>query len=304
MGTVRSSMQEVENRRLTQGRFTVYLSLLRPVNCAMIGVAVVIGEVINLGSFPGLDKAAFGFLTASLMMAGTMVLNDIYDVDIDRLNAPNRPIPSGRASIGSARYLAAALSIASMTFAILIGVLSFLIALLALGLMIFYNTRGKRLGLLGNAVVSFNVALPFVFGGVSVSALRPIVVLFSVLAFLTNLGREIGKGVVDVEGDRLHNVRTLAVLKGQKFAAKASSGLLISAVAVSFVPIILGIANPLYVLPVAIADFGFVMSAVSLLRNSSPDNARRVKSWILLCMLFGLIAFLLGGLPVAVIPTS
>ena len=266
----------------------------------MIGLAVIVGEVINLGNIPPLDKLVFGFLTASLMMAGTMILNDVYDVEIDRLNAPTRPLPSGRASLRGAYVLATLFSLASIVSALLLGLASLLIALVALGLMVFYNVRGKRLGLLGNAVVSFNVALPFAFGGISVSSLHPAVVLFSMLAFLSNLGREVAKGIADVQGDSLHSVRTLAVLKGPRVAALTSSGLFLAAVIVSFVPPFLGIVSVLYIPAVLLADFGFVFSSARLVSDSSPENAKKVKKRVLLWMLLGLIAFLLGGLSLPV----
>jgi geranylgeranylglycerol-phosphate geranylgeranyltransferase len=247
-----------------------------------------------------LDKLTFGFLTASLMMGGTMTLNDVYDIEIDRLNAPTRPLPSGRASLRGAYALATVFSVGSIVSAVLLGFGSLLIALLALILMVFYNVRGKRLGLLGNAVVSFNVALPFAFGGISVSSLHPSVLLFSMLAFLSNLGREVAKGIVDVQGDSLHGVKTVAVLKGPRVAALTSSGLFLAAVIVSFVPPFLGIVSVLYIPVVLIADFGFVFSSVRLISDSHPENARKEKNRVLLWMLLGLIAFLLGGFSIPV----
>ena len=44
--------------------------------------------------------------------------------------------------------------------------------------MVYYNTKGKKTGLLGNLVVSFNVALPFFYGGVAVNNLRPLLFVF------------------------------------------------------------------------------------------------------------------------------
>jgi geranylgeranylglycerol-phosphate geranylgeranyltransferase len=295
----RSTIQQTSSQG-TSNRLVTYLSMIRPVNCLMIGLAVVVGEVINLGHIPPLDKLTFGFLTASLMMGGTMILNDVYDIEIDRLNAPTRPLPSGRASLRGAWVLATVFSVGSIVSAVLLGFGSLLIAFLALILMVFYNVRGKRLGLLGNAVVSFNVALPFAFGGISVSSLHPSVLLFSMLAFLSNLGREVAKGIVDVQGDSLHGVKTLAVLKGPRVAALTSSGLFLAAVIVSFVPPFLGIVSVLYIPAVLIADFGFVFSSVRLISDSRPENARKEKNRVLLWMLLGLIAFLLGGFSIPV----
>jgi len=261
----------------------------------MIGLGVLIGETIGLGKLPGLSEAAFGFLTASLMMAGTMVANDVYDIEIDRVNSPQRPLPSGLVKTGNAKLLAIVLSIASIGFSTLLGPWTLLTALLALALMIYYNTKGKKTGLVGNAVVSFNVALPFFYGGLAVSSVTPLVFIFSVMAFLANLGREVAKGIADVKGDSLSNIRTLAVVSGTKTAALLSAGLFVVAVLLSALPPILEKISWLYYPPVVAADLGFLYSAWRLTNNQTPENIRKVKGHVLVWMLLGLVGFLLGG---------
>src|SRR3989442_15931482 len=90
-----------------------------------------------------------------------------------------------------ATVLAVALSVAAIGFSALLGLWTFLTALIALVLMVYYNTRGKKTGLIGNAVVSFNVALPFFYGGLAVNSIRPLLFIFSVLAFLAHFSREV-----------------------------------------------------------------------------------------------------------------
>ena len=261
----------------------------------MIGLGVVIGEAIGLGMLPGIREAIFGFLTASLMMAGTMVANDVYDVEIDKVNSPQRPLPSGTVKTRDAVALAVALSAAAIGFAALLNLWTFLTALLALALMIYYNTRGKKTGLIGNAVVSFNVALPFFYGGLAVNSISPLLFIFSVVAFLANFGREVAKGIADVKGDSLRQVRTLAVVKGAKSAAFASAGLFVAAVLLSFLPPLLESISWLYFPPVIAADIGFLYSAYRLVGNQTPENVRTVKGHVLVWMLLGLVGFLLGG---------
>lgn len=261
----------------------------------MIGLAVVIGEAIGIGRLPGLREAVFGFLTASLMMAGTMVANDIYDIEIDKVNSPQRPIPSGMVKTREAAALAVVLSVGALGFSALLGVWTFLTAVLALALMAYYNTRGKKSGLIGNAVVSFNVALPFFYGGLAVNSIRPLLFIFSVVAFLANFGREIAKGISDVKGDSLRQVRTLAVVRGPGAAAFASAGLFVVAVLLSFLSPFLEKISWLYFPPIIITDAGFLYSAYRLVGNQTPENIRKVKGQVLLWMLLGLVGFLLGG---------
>lgn len=273
-----------------------YLEIVRMPNCLMIGLAVIVGEFIGLGGLPSYSALTFGFLTASLMMAGTMILNDIYDVEIDTLNNPQRPIPSGRVRNREAYTLAVLFSAASIIFASLLGPWTTLTALLALALMAYYNTRGKRTGLAGNLVVSFNVALPFFFGGLAVGSLTTLLYIFSVLAFLANLGREIAKGIPDVQGDRALGVRTLAVSIGPKKAATASASMFLAAVFLSFLPPVAGRLSLPYFPVVSLADAGFIYSSYRLLVSQQPESVRKTKTMVLLWMLLGLVAFLLGGL--------
>src|SRR3989475_9234364 len=276
-------------------RLNAYLTLIRPPNTIMIGLGVVIGEAIGPGQLPGLPEAVFGFLTAPLMMAGRMVANDVYDVEIDKVNSPQRPLPSGTVKTRDATVLAAALSVAAIGFSALLGLWTFLTALLALALMVYYNTRGKKTGLIGNAVVSFNVALPFFYGGLAVNSIRPLLFIFSVIAFLANFGREVAKGIVDVKGDSLRQVWTLAVVRGTKVAASASAVLFVIAVLLSFLPPFLESTSWLYFPPVIVADVGFLYSGYRLVDNQTPENVRAVKGHVLVWMLLGLVGFLLGG---------
>lgn len=262
----------------------------------MIGLAVIIGEAIATApKLPGIQAIVFGFLTASLMMAGTMVANDVYDMEIDKVNSPQRPLPSGTIKSREAMVLAIALSAAAFGFSALLGLWTFLTALLALALMIYYNTKGKKTGLIGNTVVSFNVALPFFFGGLAVGSIRPLLFIFSVVAFLANFGREVAKGIADVKGDSLRQVRTLAVVRGTKSAAFASAGLFIAAVLLSFLPPLFERISWLYYPPVIVADIGFFYSTYRLVGNQTPENIRSVKGHVLIWMLLGLVGFLLGG---------
>jgi geranylgeranylglycerol-phosphate geranylgeranyltransferase len=280
----------------TPSRLSAYLEIVRLPNCLMIGLAVVVGEFIGLGTLPSYPAVLFGFLTASLMMAGTMILNDVYDVETDRVNNPQRPMPSGRIKNHEAYTLTILFSAASLVFASLLGPWTALTGLLALALMAYYNTRGKRTGLPGNLVVSFNVALPFFYGGLAVGSLTTLLYIFSTLAFLANLGREIAKGIPDVQGDRALGVRTLAVSIGPKKAATASASMFLAAVFLSFLPPEAGRLSLLYFPVVSLADAGFVYSSYRLLTNQQPVSVRRTKTLVLLWMLLGLVGFLLGGL--------
>jgi len=272
-----------------------FAALIRVPNSALMGVAVLAGAAVA-GGFGALAaspaKATLGFATAFLLTAASMVLNDLYDIDIDRVNAPHRPLPSGRVSAREARALFAALSAAGLAASLAISATCFLIALSSWVLSTAYNVRLKRTGLPGNAVVSYNVAVPLPFGAAVAGSLSLKVALFFAMVFLSCIGREVAKGIADVEGDRMAGVRTVAVTMGPRAAAAVSSIAIAAAVALSPLPYALGLAGPAYLALVLTAAAVFAYSVALLLADPSRETALRAKSAMLAAMALGLAAFL------------
>jgi geranylgeranylglycerol-phosphate geranylgeranyltransferase len=165
-------------------------------------------------------------------------------------------------------------------------------------LMVYYNMKGKRTGFFGNILVSICIGLPFVFGGAAVGRVTSTLLFFSAMAFTANLGREVTKGIVDVEGDLLMKVRTVAVVHGSKAASKLAALLYFAVVGLSLGPPALKMVNPLYLPFVLVSDVGFLSSSVSLLRNYDRENAERVKGMVMFWMFMGLLAFIAGSISV------
>jgi len=285
------SPKRVEAKRKAFGFFKI----IRPINCLMIGFGVVIGEIMALNGRLTPIPALVGFLVAFFLMAATMVMNDYYDLEIDMVNNPGRPIPSGLVSPREALSYSFLLSIIGLVFAALTNLPGFIVATFALGLMMYYNTRGKRTGFFGNVLVSVCVALPFVYGGIVVESVKPVLGIFSTMAFLSNLGREVTKGVMDIDGDALKGIKTVAVLHGPSMASRISALFFASAVLISPIPVVFDMVSTLYIPVVAIADVGFIASSIFLVKDPSHRNAKTVKSLALIWMSIGLAAFVAGS---------
>ncbi len=269
------------------------LSMMRLPNCAMIGFAVIVGELIASATVP-VRAAFYGFMTGFLLLAASMVSNDYFDREIDAINEPGRPLPAGVVKPPEALSFSLILGAIGFWFAANSGLATLMIAIMSVIVMVLYNSRVKKTGLLGNALVSTNVAIPFVYGGFVVASPTWSLGIFSFLAFLSSMGREIVKGIVDVSGDTAKGVKSVAATKGNTKAAKYGAFLFVAAVALSGLPLILGIVSYYYIPLVAICDIGFLLTAYSLVTNSSPRNAKRNKNYVLVWMTFGLLAFLIG----------
>jgi geranylgeranylglycerol-phosphate geranylgeranyltransferase len=278
-------------------KFGGFIRLMRPVNCIMMGFAVFVGAVLaapQLGSLNWLN-IMLGFLTGFTFCAAAMVINDYYDRKIDAINEPQRPIPSGKVKPPEALAFVGVLSAAGFVFAIFVSLLCFAVASVSLAITLTYITVGKRTGVPGNFLVSICVAIPFIYG--SITAIGTVglnVVLFASMAFLSNTGREITKGIVDVKGDSAEGVKTLAVRFGEKKAAIVAVAFFIFAIALTPVTWVLGLVGIWFIPFVLVTDVGLIVCSALLLQDHSREKARRIKIVVLFLFLAGLLAYIFG----------
>jgi len=94
-----------QQRKTPAATLVAYLQLFRIANVFTAMADVAMGFLFVQGSFAPLP--VFGCLIAacSLLYTAGMVLNDVYDVEVDSRDRPERPIPSRRVSLGAARGL-------------------------------------------------------------------------------------------------------------------------------------------------------------------------------------------------------
>ena len=282
-------------------KLSAYLHLMRPINCLMMGFAVIIGAALTIPNVSNVSwsNLIYGFITGFMLTAASMTINDYYDREIDTINEPNRPIPSGlikpKEALSFAFVLTAIGFATASVNSYLANIFCFVTAIIAWIVFVAYTTIGKRSGLPGNFLVSTCVAIPFIYGNFTVANVVELnVLIFAFMAFLSNTGREITKGIVDVKGDEMQKVKTLAVRYGEKNAAIVATIFYLLAVLLTPIPWILNLVSLWFIPLVAITDLGLAVSSFTLLRDYSRENARKVKKIVLLWFITGLLAFVVG----------
>jgi geranylgeranylglycerol-phosphate geranylgeranyltransferase len=246
------------------------------------GVCVLLGELLALGRLPTISQMVLGFLSVFFISASSLILNDYFDLETDRINAPGRPLPSGLVTGREGIALFCVVTLLGFCASFLLGLEALLVGILVWMVGFLYNWRFKKTGLPGNLMVSFSVGMTFIFGGIAVGQpLEKVVWLFGVMAMLINLGEEIAADAMDIEGDKEAGSRSLPVLLGGENALKISASIFTLACIVSCLPLLFGWMEWVYVFPILLMD-GIIIFATIQLLNASLVNRRMFIRWIYL----------------------
>lgn len=262
----------------------------------MIGMAVIIGALISRGWPVNLGLLTTGFLVGFFISSYSMVINDYFDLEVDRINAPDRPLVRGVISVQEALAFGVILLTAGLVLSMTTGPFTFLVAIIFSLFSFLYNWKFKEYGFIGNLLVGASISVPFIYGALLVNEIAILVISMSMTAFFAGVGREVIKGMVDVEGDRLRDVKTIARSKGLKSASYVGAIFFILAIISSLIPIFLAKVGMPYIIIIGMTDILFIYLAIKILVNPMSDVALNVKRRALLGMLLGLIGYLLEGL--------
>jgi geranylgeranylglycerol-phosphate geranylgeranyltransferase len=282
-----------------------WLFLIRPANSIMVGLAVIVG--IAVSSLPGHQfsnleswTSLLGFITGFSISAFSMVTNDVYDYAVDRVNQPTKSVASGRISLRAAKLYSIPFLVIGLASSSLIGSLNLGIAVIFAFIGWYYNYHGKKLGLGGNSLVSLSLAIPYIFGSIALGNYAVnLAYLLALTSFIAGLGREVLKGISDIAGDKIRNIKSIAISYGVEKAKVAAAVLFILAVVSSSFPILAGVLGKgllAYSVLVLITDGVFCYLAAETLRSKLESDSRRLKKIALGGMMLGLMAYLVAGL--------
>jgi len=296
-----------------------YIELIRPHNLIASFMTTIIGvlSVFVFIKFSGsitLDPqyvssiAALAVITVVFIAAGGYAVNDYFDADIDAINKPYRPIPSGRVKRQHALIYSLILMILGLVTSSIIGIITLLYALFNAALLILYSYRIKRLGVIGNIVISYLGAASIVFGALALCENIRHISLVSTsfipafFAFFLLLGREIIKTVEDVKADIKKNMRTLPILLGTRKALIISIIPLVLVISLSLLPVILYNYGLVYLILALITDviivYVILHAARTIRRREVNDEeiialASKLRAYLKVAIFSGTLAFLL-----------
>ncbi len=271
------------------------IRLFRPELPIAAGICVVTGQVLAAGGLPPVTTAILGFLCGFTLSASALILNDYFDYEVDLINAPQRPLPSGAVSRADVIGLAAATTLVGLGAAWLLGIVALVVSIPIWLIGFLYNWRFKQTGFIGNLMVCVSVGATFILGAVSMHApWSGIVWTFALMAFFVDLGEEIAGDAMDMEGDKKRGSRSIALLKGRRYALRISIALWGVVILLSLVPALMGWLGSSYLPTIMIMDVVLVYFSIKLWTSQTPEAGRKAMRGAYLGATLGILAFLLG----------
>lgn len=239
----------------------------------------------------------WGGLCAVLVGSASNVINDIFDVEIDKINRPERILPRQLISISNAWIFYFFL----VSFSILIAfkfipLIPFLIIIMSNILLFIYSWKLKKSPFIGNFIVSFFIGLVFIYSSLLIGEFISGIIPF-VFAFFLILSRETVKDIEDIEGDRQLSARTVPIVFGINMAKWMSIGALLvyfSFLVLSYVFAFYGLIFLLTVSIFVIVPGMFL--CYKIFKSNSKKEYSQISKWLKFLILPSLTAIFLDKL--------
>ena len=301
-----SNILSISARPILLSRISSFVELCRPLNGWIAFLSVWLGAYITDGLPLVSDQNWLQWLNANqsvwqvavaafLALSAGNGLNDFCDVKIDRINKPERPIPSGRVSRRQALIFSLILLGGSVQLGYRVNQTAFLIVVGVVVILVAYAFWLKRTPLIGNLVVGGLTALTFIAGGVAKGITREVFPL-AIFAFLFTTAREIVKDIEDLPGDRAQSIATLPLLWGKRRAISIALLLIGAGIVFSPIPYLLNWYSWIYlVLMIFGVDLVLVYLGFQLWTNPTQRNCARIQKWMKWNIFVGLLAVCLGA---------
>ncbi|MGQ9805086.1 MAG: geranylgeranylglycerol-phosphate geranylgeranyltransferase [Chlorobiales bacterium] len=272
-----------------------YLELLRPSNIVILFFGTLLGAFVAIGAnaFSQLETYLAGFVTILIGGAGN-VINDYFDVEIDRINKPKRPLARGAISRTHAFRYWLALNLVALATSLLLTSLNFLMAVFTIPLLYIYSRYFKRMLFIGNLTISVLVSLGFLYGAASTDNVQN-VVYPTVFSFLLNLGREMLKDLEDVKGDKALGAMTIPIRFGTTTTLMLTSVIFAIMIGATVVPYWTKQYGLVYFLIVLLGtDLLLLYVMFQAWRNPTKENLYRQNTLLKIAMSFGIASVALG----------
>ena len=282
----------------TLKRLKAFIMLLRPPYWLMTGGLSVLTIFALQRGIPNFDLLALVILSAICISSGGFAFNDYIDQESDAIVKKNRPIPSQNLAPWHALLTSVILFIIGLLASLTINWLTFGIALLDTVLLVIYSTVIKKYaGFFGSFLMGFIIGTSFVYGEAALSGAITITSFSLSFMSMGNIGGNVLRDVLSLEGDLKAGYATLAAKRGPEFATRVGAIFFLLNALASPIPYLVDAVGYGYLIPIIIWDIILVISGVSLLRKADKiEVVKKYERLVTRTMILIPIALILGAL--------
>jgi geranylgeranylglycerol-phosphate geranylgeranyltransferase len=189
------------------------MKLFRPLNCAFSALVTLfafwVAGALTLSANPW-----WSALVMALLTAFANAHNDVVDAEIDKINLPGRPIPSGKISHLDAKYQAGIPVFLAFIVLVTQGKIDqILLCVTVFCLTYLYNRFLKKMPLIGNFMVAL-ISTSTIGMALVLHPQNALLWTLVVFAFFLQFAREIVKDIEDLPGDSALGLRTFPIVAG------------------------------------------------------------------------------------------
>lgn len=205
---------------------------MRPYTVTWCGLVSLVGTCVTLGNFPSISIALLVLFIPMMGWIAGLYLSDYLDRNLDSIQKPHRPIPSGRIQPKEAIIVGALFALAGFFLTFFLTLYNVILVFVVAVLVFFYTNVSKSHGFSGNVNRGLVTMAAYFFGifatGVSLTSLPPYVWLLSIVFLVHDTNSNLVGAIRDIEGDKKGGYRTIPVKYGVKISIYIS--LLLTAV--------------------------------------------------------------------------
>ena len=199
---------------------------MRPYTVTWCGLVSLVGTCVTLGRFPSISIALLVLFIPMMGWIAGLYLSDYLDRNLDSIQKPHRPIPSGRIKPKEAIIAGALFALAGFLLTFFLTLYNVILVFVVAVLVFFYTSVSKSHGFSGNVNRGLVTMAAYFFGifatGVPLFSLPPYVWLLSIVFLVHDTNSNLVGAIRDIEGDKKGRYRTIPVKYGVKISVYIS----------------------------------------------------------------------------------
>jgi len=203
-----------------KNKLFAHLETMRPYTVIWCGLVSLVGSCVTFGNFPDFKTALLAFFIPMMGWIAGLYLSDYLDKNLDLIEKPHRPIPSGRIKPKEALIMGGFFAVTGFSLSFLLNFYNIVLVFIVAILVFLYAKISKSQGFLGNVNRGFIIAAAYIFGvfsiGSNLQSIPMYVWLLSLVFFIHDTNSNLVGTIRDVKGDKKGGYETIPVKYGIK----------------------------------------------------------------------------------------